>query len=108
MADDAEWMSGKSRNRLVPVLTEASSWISGRRLLYWCRSDTENSCHWSLDMTFREDESLLRERQSREDVAWLNRSAFSPLKQRPGRQSLVMRRPNCGWSDAFAINYIDK
>jgi hypothetical protein len=29
VADDAEWMSGKSRNRLAPVLTEASSWTSG-------------------------------------------------------------------------------
>ena len=26
----------------------------------------ENGCHWSLDMTFREDESRLRERHSRE------------------------------------------
>src|SRR5262245_20074309 len=30
-ADDAEGMSGKSRNRLAPVLTEASSWTSDRR-----------------------------------------------------------------------------
>ena len=29
-ADDAEWMSGKSRARLAPVLTEASSWMSDR------------------------------------------------------------------------------
>ena len=29
-ADDAEWMSGKSRDRLAPVLTEASSWMSDR------------------------------------------------------------------------------
>ena len=31
IADDAEWMSGKSRDRLAPVLTEASSWMSDRR-----------------------------------------------------------------------------
>ncbi len=30
-ADDAEWMSGKFRDRLAPVLTEMSSWISDRR-----------------------------------------------------------------------------
>ena len=30
LADDAEWMSGKSRSRLAPVLTEASSWASER------------------------------------------------------------------------------
>src|SRR5262249_27636248 len=31
IADDAEGMSGKSSNRLAPVLTEASSWTSDRR-----------------------------------------------------------------------------
>src|SRR5262249_53578455 len=30
-AADAEWMSGKSRNRLAPDFTEASSWMSVRR-----------------------------------------------------------------------------
>ena len=31
-ADDAEWMSGKSRARLAPVLTDGSSWMSDRRV----------------------------------------------------------------------------
>ena len=63
----------------------------------------ENSCHWSLDMTFREDESRLRERNLRENFAWLNRFALSLLKQHPGRQSLVMKRRSCGWSDTFLM-----
>jgi predicted transposase YbfD/YdcC len=63
----------------------------------------ENSCHWSLDMTFREDESRLRERHLRENFAWLNRFALSLLKQHPGRQSVVMKRRSCGWSDAFLM-----
>ena len=66
----------------------------------------ENSCHWSLDMTFREDESRLRERNLRENFAWLNRFALSLLKQHPGRQSLVMKRRSCGWSDAFLMEVI--
>jgi predicted transposase YbfD/YdcC len=63
----------------------------------------ENGCHWSLDMTFREDESRLRERHLRENFAWLNRFALSLLKQHPGRQSVVMKRRSCGWSDAFLM-----
>ena len=63
----------------------------------------ENGCHWVLDMTFREDESRLRERHLRENFAWLNRFALSLLKQHPGRQSLVMKRRSCGWSDAFLM-----
>jgi predicted transposase YbfD/YdcC len=66
----------------------------------------ENACHWSLDMTFREDESRLRERHLRENFAWLNRFALSLLKQHPGRQSLVMKRRSCGWSDAFLMEVI--
>ena len=54
-------------------------------------------------MTFREDESRLRERNLRENFAWLNRFALSLLKQHPGRQSLVMKRRSCGWSDAFLM-----
>jgi predicted transposase YbfD/YdcC len=66
----------------------------------------ENGCHWILDMTFREDESRLRERHLRENFAWLNRFALSLLKQHPGRQSLVMKRRSCGWSDAFLMEVI--
>jgi predicted transposase YbfD/YdcC len=66
----------------------------------------ENSCHWSLDITFREDESRTREKPLRENFAWLNRFALSLLKQHPGRQSLVMKRRSCGWSDAFLMEVV--
>jgi predicted transposase YbfD/YdcC len=66
----------------------------------------ENGCHWTLDMTFREDESRLRERHLRENFAWLNRFALSLLKQHPGRQSVVMKRRSCGWSDAFLMEVV--
>jgi predicted transposase YbfD/YdcC len=63
----------------------------------------ENSCHWSLDMTFREDESRIREPQIRENFAWLNRFALSLLKQHPGKDSIAMKRRGCGWSDDFLL-----
>ena len=66
----------------------------------------ENGCHWTLDMTFREDESRLREGNLRENFAWLNRFALSLLKQHPGRQSVAMKRRSCGWSDAFLMEVV--
>jgi predicted transposase YbfD/YdcC len=66
----------------------------------------ENTCHWVLDMTFREDESRTREQHLRENIAWLNRFVLSLLKQHPGRQSLVMKRRSCGWSDAFLMEVV--
>jgi predicted transposase YbfD/YdcC len=63
----------------------------------------ENSCHWSLDMTFREDESRIREPQIRENFAWLNRFTLSLLKQHPGKDSIAMKRRGCGWSEDFLL-----
>ena len=54
-------------------------------------------------LTLREDESRTRERNLRENFAWLNRFVLSLLKQHPGRQSLVMKRRSCGWSDSFLM-----
>ncbi len=61
----------------------------------------ENSCHWSLDMIYREDESRIREPHLRENFAWLNRFTLSLLKQHPGKDSIAMKRRACGWSDEF-------
>ena len=66
----------------------------------------ENGCHWSLDMTFREDESRIREPQTRENFAWLNRFSLSLLKQHPGKDSIAMKRRACGWSDEFLLQVL--
>jgi predicted transposase YbfD/YdcC len=66
----------------------------------------ENSCHWSLDFTFREDESRIREKNLRENFAWLNRFVLSLLKQHPTRESIVMKRRACGWDDNFLLQVL--
>ena len=66
----------------------------------------ENSCHWSLDMTYREDESRIREPHLRENFAWLNRFTLSLLKQHPGKDSTAMKRRACGWSEKFLTEVI--
>jgi predicted transposase YbfD/YdcC len=66
----------------------------------------ENSCHWSLDFTFREDESRIRENTLRENFAWLNRFLLSLLKQHPGKDSIVMRRRGCGWDENFLLQVL--
>jgi predicted transposase YbfD/YdcC len=63
----------------------------------------ENSCHWSLDMTYREDESRIREPHMRENFAWLNRFTLSLLKQHPSKNSIVGKRRACGWSETFML-----
>jgi predicted transposase YbfD/YdcC len=66
----------------------------------------ENTCHWSLDVTFREDESRIRDKHVRENFAWMNRFTLSLLKQHPGRDSLAMKRRICGWNDDFLLEVL--
>ncbi len=66
----------------------------------------ENSCHWSLDFTFREDESRIRDEHMRENFAWLNRLSLSLLKQHPSRDSIVMKRRCCAWNENFMLQVL--
>lgn len=66
----------------------------------------ENTCHWSLDVTYREDDSRIRDKHMRENFAWLNRLTLSLLKQHPGRDSIVMKRRGCGWNENFMLEVL--
>jgi predicted transposase YbfD/YdcC len=66
----------------------------------------ENTCHWVLDVTYREDESRIREEALRENFAWINRFTLSLLKQHPDRASLVMKRHSCGWNEKFLLEVL--
>ncbi len=68
----------------------------------------ENACHWTLDVTFREDDSRVRERVLGANIAWLYRFTLSILKQHPDRRmSLIMKRRGCGWSEKFLMEVIN-
>jgi predicted transposase YbfD/YdcC len=66
----------------------------------------ENTLHWSLDMTFREDETRTRQRHLADNLAWLRRLALTLLKQHPYKQSLVMKRRIAGWDADFLLQVL--
>jgi predicted transposase YbfD/YdcC len=66
----------------------------------------ENGCHWVLDVTYREDESRIREEALRENFAWRNRFTLSLLKQHPDRASLAMKRRSCGWDENYLLQVL--
>ena len=66
----------------------------------------ENTCHWSLDITYREDESRIREKHLRENFAWLNRFTLSLLKQNGNGKSIAMNRRRCGWNDDVLVQIL--
>lgn len=64
----------------------------------------ENTLHWCLDVTFREDESRVRDRTTANNLAWLKRFGLSLLKQQDDKYSVAMRRRVAGWS----LDYLAK
>ena len=77
--------------------------VSVKRFAHAVRSHwgIENSCHWSLDVTYREDESRISDEHLRETFAWLNRFTLSLLHQHSGPGSIAMKRRSCGWDFNF-------
>ena len=61
----------------------------------------ENTLHWSLDVTFREDENRVRNRTLANNLAWLKRFAISLLKQADDKESIAMRRRMAGWNPSY-------
>lgn len=64
----------------------------------------ENTLHWCLDVTFREDESRVRNRILGDNLAWLKRFAISLLKQVDDKESIAMRRRMAGWNPTYLAN----
>jgi predicted transposase YbfD/YdcC len=62
---------------------------------------TENSLHWCFEMTFREDESRLRDRIAADNLAWLRKFAMSLLTQIQSKLSIVGRRGMAGWNEDY-------
>jgi predicted transposase YbfD/YdcC len=58
----------------------------------------ENTLHWCLDVTFREDESRVRNRNTANNLAWLKRFSLSLLKQQKDKHSIAMTRRIAGWN----------
>lgn len=62
----------------------------------------ENSLHWVLDMTFREDESRLRRGEAAQNFAVLRRMALNLLKRETTlNKSVKQRRMKAGWDEVY-------
>jgi hypothetical protein len=73
-----------------------------------CARAIENGCHWSLDIIYRKDESRAREGHLRQNMAWLNRSSLSLLRQVPDRKSAAARSGSCDWSDEYPMQVLSR
>jgi predicted transposase YbfD/YdcC len=61
----------------------------------------ENSLHWQLDVSFREDEQRTRERHAAQNMALLRRLAVTLLKRSPGPGSISNKRLQAAWDTDY-------
>ena len=66
----------------------------------------ENTLHWCLDVTFREDENRVRERRAADNLAWLKRFTLSLLNQQTDKNSIAMRRRKAGWNVGYLMQVL--
>jgi predicted transposase YbfD/YdcC len=66
----------------------------------------ENSLHWVLDVTFREDDSRLRAGYGAENFAVIPHIALNLLKREPSKASLKRKRYKAALSNEFRSNVL--
>ena len=63
--------------------------------------------HWVLDVTFREDDSRVRDRTAARNFALLPKIALNLVaRDRSGRSSLSGRRKRAAWNDDYMLQII--
>jgi predicted transposase YbfD/YdcC len=67
----------------------------------------ENQLHWSLDVSFNEDQSRIRKDNAPENFAMIRHLALSLLKRETtSKRGVTARRRKAGWDDQYLLQVI--
>ena len=93
------------------IQTERRSYISSRRLSaeafaaaargHWA---IENTLHWVLDVTFREDLSRLRTGHGAKNMAVVRHFALNLVRQVADKRSIKRRRKRAAWDPQYLLD----
>jgi predicted transposase YbfD/YdcC len=73
-------------------------------LIQAIRRPIENGLHWVLDVTFREDDSRVRDRTAARNLAILRKVAINLMgRDRTPRISMRARRKQAAWNDEYML-----
>jgi predicted transposase YbfD/YdcC len=67
----------------------------------------ELDCHWSLDVSFKEDHSQIRIGYASENLAYLRRIALNLLKQENSvKKGITIKRKKAGWNHQYLLKVL--
>lgn len=66
----------------------------------------ENKLHWTLDVTFNEDQSRIRKDHGAENFALLRRFVLSIIKLDTSKRSMRQKRKMAGWSEDYLLSLL--
>ena len=86
----------------ISSLTDVNDFSKAARS-HW---GVENSLHWCLDVTFREDHSRMRKDHSAENFAVVRHMVLNVLKNMPDKMSVARRRRHCSYDDDYLASVL--
>lgn len=87
---------------LTSLSVEATE-MAGYIRAHW---SIENSCHWVLDVTFKEDRSRIRTGHGAENTGLLRRLCLGVLKRDSSKGSLAQKRYRAAMDDRFMMSLL--
>ena len=95
------------------VETEQRSYISSRALSAAAFADAvrshwaiENNLHWTLDVTFNEDQSRLRAGHGAKNMAVVRHFALNLVRQAGDKRSIKRRRKRASWDPQYLLQIL--
>jgi predicted transposase YbfD/YdcC len=105
MVESERFINGEvslERRHYICTLTDVKPFAQAARA-HW---GIENSLHWVLDVTFREDDSRIRTGYAPENFNVVRQLAINLLKKEPSKLSIKRKRFRAALSDQFRENVI--
>ena len=68
----------------------------------------ENSLHWVMDMTFRDDECRIRNDQAPANFTTIKHIAHNLIRRVPGKDSVRLKRKTAAWDDEFLASIVTR
>ena len=95
------------------IETEQRSYISSRMLSAAAFADAarshwaiENNLHWTLDVTFNEDQSRLRAGHGAKNMAVVRHLALNLVRQVEDKRSIKRRRKRAAWDPTYLLQIL--